>query len=218
MEDEVQEALAHKRRRLFFGVGVVPAEALAPRSFIAMTQTGEGSAGKWKERTVYRFAARRWVCNLDNQIARSTVFNGLVIPNDNQGQWENRNWRVWPGVGVARDCGSDGNTGFHALLHHYKINGWDSSDNNHCNQRSFDGGLRDFGLWEMWLSLLISWNLPWGPSDDEYRRNQLDEAMKHFYAINTEESPLFQNLCVEVAQDLEEAGIVTFPRERPLEE
>ena len=148
------------------------AEVLAQRSFIAMTQTGEGSAGKWKERTVYRIAARRWVCNLDNQVARSTVFKGLgaFIPNDTQGQWEIRNWRVWPGVGVARDCGSDGNTGVHALLHHYKMICWDWLDNNHCNQRSVEGGLRDVGLWEMWLLLLVSWNLPWGPSDDEYRR------------------------------------------------
>ena len=46
----------------------------------------------------------------------------------------------------------------------------------------------------------------------------MDEAMKHFYAINTEESPLFQNHCLDTAQDLEEAGIITFPRERPLEE
>ena len=68
------------------------------------------------------------------------------------------------------------------------------------------------------LLLLISWNLPWGPSDDEYRRNQLDEAMKHFYAINTEENPLYQNHCFGIAQDLEDAGIVTFPRGRPLEE
>ena len=157
---------------------------------------------------------------MDNQISRSTVFRGLgsFIPNDTQGIWENRNWRVWPGVEVARDCGSDGNTGFHALLHHYKMICWDCPDNDHCNQRSFEGGLRDVGSWEMWLLLLISWNLPWGPSDDEYRRNQLDEAMKHFYAINTEESPLFHNHCFEIAQDLEEAGIHTFPRERPLEE
>ena len=69
VEDEVQEALADKRRKLFTGVGVVPAEVLAQRSFIAMTQTGEGSVDKWKERTVYRIAAMRWVCNLDNQVA-----------------------------------------------------------------------------------------------------------------------------------------------------
>ena len=52
----------------------------------------------------------------------------------------------------------------------------------------------------------------WGPSDDEYRRNQLDEAMQHFYTINTEENPLFPNHCSEIAQDLEEAGIVIFPQ------
>ena len=40
VEDEVQEALADKRRRLLTGVGVVPAEVLAQRSLIAMTQTG----------------------------------------------------------------------------------------------------------------------------------------------------------------------------------
>ena len=96
VEDEVQEALADKRRRLRTGVGVVPAEVLAQRSF-AMTQTGEGIISKWEEITVYRIVARRWVCNLDNQVARSTVFMGLgaFIPNDTQGQWENRNWRAW---------------------------------------------------------------------------------------------------------------------------
>ena len=46
VEDEVQEAIADKRRRLLTGVGVVPAEVLAQRSFNAMTKTGEGSAGK----------------------------------------------------------------------------------------------------------------------------------------------------------------------------
>ena len=169
VEDEVQEALADTRRRLLTGVGVVPAEVLAQRSFIAMTQTGEGSAGKWKERTVYRIAARRWVCNLDNQIARSTVFRGLgsSIPNVTRGYGRIEIVLFGQGVGVARDCGSDGNTGFHALHHHYKMNCWDWLDNNHCNQRSSEGGLRDVGLWEMWLLLLISWNLPWGPSDDE---------------------------------------------------
>ena len=45
VKDEVREALADKRRRLLTGVGVVPADVFAQRSFIAMTQTGEGSAG-----------------------------------------------------------------------------------------------------------------------------------------------------------------------------
>ena len=74
VEDEVQEALADKRRRLLIGVGVVPAEVFAQRSFLAMSQTGEGSAGKWKERTMYRAASRRRVATLDNQLQSSTVF------------------------------------------------------------------------------------------------------------------------------------------------
>ena len=88
VEDEVQEALADKRRKLLTGVGVVPPEVQQQRAFVAITQTGEQVVGKWKERTVYRVAARRWVCNLDNQVSRSTSFRGLAhfIPNDVQGQ------------------------------------------------------------------------------------------------------------------------------------
>ena len=88
-------SFACKRRKLLTGVGVVPPEVQQQRAFIAITQTGEQVVGKWKERTVYRVAARRWVCNLDNQVSRSTSFRGLAhfILNDVQGQWENRSWR-----------------------------------------------------------------------------------------------------------------------------
>ena len=220
VEEEVQVQLADKRRKLLSGVGVVPPEVQQQRAFLAMTQTGEQVEGKFSQRTVYRVAARRWVCNIDNQLQRSTCFHGLFsfIPNEAQGKWEDRNWRGWPGIGFARDGGSDGNTGIHACLHLFKMNCWDWMDNSHSSGRSFEGALKDAGLWEMWLLLLISWNLPWGPNDDEYRRNQLDEGMKHFFTLNTEESPMFQDHVCEIAQDLEDGGVVTFPREKPLQQ
>ena len=119
---------------------------------------------------------------------------------------------------MVRDNGSDGNTGFHVLLHKCSINCWDWPENNHVSQISFEAGLKDVRLWELWLLMLIRWNLPWGPSDGEYRRHQLDEAMAHFFAINTEESPLFQEHCYGIAHDIEEGGVMLFPREKPLEQ
>ena len=85
VEDEVQEALADKRRKLLTGVGVVSAEVLAQRSFIAMTQTGEGSAGKWKEKTVYRVAARRWCAIWTTRwpallLSRALVLSSQMLP------------------------------------------------------------------------------------------------------------------------------------------
>ena len=96
LDEEVQEVLADKRRKLLTGVGVVPLEIQQQRAFIVATQTGEEAPGKWKERTMCRAAARRWVANLDNQLQRSIVFYGLssFIPNPCQGLWEDRNWRV----------------------------------------------------------------------------------------------------------------------------
>ena len=220
LEDEIQEQIADKRRKLLTGVGVVPVEIQQQRAFIAMTATGEDSEGKYKERTVYRVAARRWVANLDNQISRSTAWVGLAhfMPKEHQGFWEPQNWRCWPALGIARDNGSDGNTGVHALLYKYGLNIWDWQDNSHISGRAFQEALQDMGLWEMWLLLLISWHLPYGPNDDEYRRHQLDQSMTHFFAVNTDQSPLWQEHCQEIVQDLEEGGIILFARDKPVEE
>ena len=104
------------------------------------------------------------------------------------------------------------------MLHKCSINCWNLPDNNHISRRSFVAGLKDVGLLGLWLLMFISWNSPWGPSDDEYRRHQLDEAIQHFFTVSTEEIPLSQEHCLEIALDLAEAGVVICFRDRPLEQ
>ena len=93
----------------------------------------------------------------------------------------------------------------------------------HCQQhmcaRSQEGVLREVDMWAPWLCDLISNNLEFGPRNDETRRQELRSALKRIYEKRTPDSvPMFMFLAPMIAEDLEDAGIAVFPRDRRIED
>ena len=96
-----------------------------------------------------------------------------------------------------------------------KLNLWEWSDQSHGGNRSFEGVLRDVGMYDFWLLLLISWNLPWGPDKDESRRNQISQAMEDLFAMTVpEDCPLFIEAAPTMLKELDEAGVFMLQHER----
>jgi hypothetical protein len=73
-----------------------------------------------------------------------------------------------------------------SLLCHYKVNVTFYDDLSHGCNCDLKVALKSAGLFQFWLLMLTSWNLPWGVDSDEERRLQLRECMK---AVFCNESP-----------------------------
>lgn len=79
-------------------------------------------------------------------------------------------------------------------------------DPSHSAQRTFDQALRSCGLWNLWLLLLIGWNVEFGPWN-ERRRNELEAAMTFFYDhFEASQVPLFWEVAPLIIKEVEEGG------------
>lgn len=80
-------------------------------------------SASWRPQQIYRTAARRWACALDNQLRMSTVWPGLshFRPGDDP-CWSD--WKTWPSLCIAKDQGSHGEAGFWALAYGLGLNMW----------------------------------------------------------------------------------------------
>ena len=90
-------------------------------------------------------------------------------------------------------------------------------DPSHGAARSLDSVLKSSRLWDFWLLSIISWNLEWGPWQEEGRRNQLDEALERAYTGHPHQNPLFMTLVGDMVRELEQGEVILFPREAPIE-
>ena len=116
--------------------------------------------------------------NIDNQLLGSTCFNGLhrFKRDDAAAVW--RHWSTWPGMGIPIDCASDNVSGVFALMYYFRLNAWVWPDPAHATARAFDMTLKDLGLWDFALLVLIGFNLPHGSDKDESRFNQMRECVR----------------------------------------
>lgn len=73
-------------------------------------------------------------------------------------------------------------------------------------------------LWVLWLLLLVSWNIKYGPRQEEARRSQMRSALGLVYQGRTPETtPLFMALAPYMIQELGACDIVRFDRQENLE-
>lgn len=198
--------------------GVAPADAERQLAWLRRASEKAGPDA-WRPPALHRAVARRWVLSLDHMLQVGTSHAGLVHfkYKPDCPLWQR--WETWPGIGVSMDMGADGLAGMAALQYGFETNIWCWPDPSHACQRSFEGALKDCGVWQYWLLLLISWNLEHGPYSDRHRHNQLQESLKQLLENRSpQQVPLFLHLAPWMAKDLEVGGLATFPRDRPLEE
>lgn len=158
------------------------------------------------------FTARppRWLTNLDNQFARAIGTGGLNffrrVP-DNQ-LWAPSSWRTWPHLTCAADCGSDGLTAQFAMEYGWGFNLDRLPDQAHSCNNDFHGALQDSQLFGYMLSMMISWNLPYGPDKDHHRMSELREAMQQSFKRSTAKtSPLFVKMSGGIVECMERNGL-----------
>ena len=143
--------------------------------------SGDSKKAVWRPVKFHRVAARKFCVRLDNQIKTSTCRQGLNWFKYDGTRPEWSSWRTWPGVTLCIDLGSDGVCAYHELSRHFDVNVWMFPDQAHSCQRSFIGVLRETKQWELWLLMLVVWNLEFGPRLEESRRAQLRAALGKVY-------------------------------------
>lgn len=90
----------------------------------------------------------------------------------------------------------------------WRLNVVQWADPSHGCNRDEDQALKSAGLFQLWLLLLVSWNMVYGPDDDNLRLHQLREAMESCFKKHTPRScPLFLELAPEMLKNLEEHGV-----------
>jgi hypothetical protein len=68
--------------------------------------------------------------------------------------------------------------------------------------------LKQNKMFQMWLMMLVSWNVPFGPDRDDYRYLQIRDTLKSYFARNDHRSAvLFQEYCPTILAEHEAAGI-----------
>ena len=172
----------------------------------------------WRPIMLHRTAAKRFVMGLDRQVTVCTSRAGLksFIPSAGGSEWQD--WSTWPMLAVATDMGPDAVCGFHAMANHYRMNVMLWPDPSHAAKNAFGGALRAAGAWDLLLLFLISVNFEYGPWHDEARRGELAAAMPQCYKkFQPHEQPMFMALMPQIRAELEGAGIVEFPRKKPIE-
>ena len=140
---------------------------------------GRGSKAKrsgitWRPKKIHRKAARRWCREVDNALRQGTTIRGLgEFAHDVTPRWSPTNWATWPSLSISLDHGSDGFAAVHALQYALSVNLTVYPDPSHGAHRDFILLLQALNLWPMWALMLVSWNLPHGPEDDDLRFNQI---------------------------------------------
>ena len=114
--DEDGDAPVPLKRKLLHGPGFGSLRAARHREWLLRERPGK-QTGLRRPLVKYRMAARKWCRVVDNQIRVCTIHRGLSFFKKDPESPLWRDWRFWPGLGVASDLGSDGNAGLHALMY-----------------------------------------------------------------------------------------------------
>ena len=79
--------------------------------------------------------------------------------------------------------------------------------------------LKAIGLYDLWLLLLISFNLEHGPRNEEQRRHDLRSRLQSVYSGRTpRNTPLFLSMVNTMAKDIEQYMGHSFDGDGPLED
>ena len=211
---EVQQAgLKRKRDSAFPMLGACDDTCARQAAWIS----GASTSASWRLSKLHRVSAKHWLMQIDNQLRSSTHFDGLssfqlsafqgVSPFD------------WPGIQLSMDLGSDGVSAYFAMIYKFYLNLWLVPDESHSIKNSFIEMLKAAGMYDLWLLLLISWNLEHGPRQEEARRQELRSRLAYCYESRSpSQTPFFLRGAADMVRDLELYGVYQFPRLLPIEQ
>lgn len=145
------------------------------RAWITRAST-YGEVKSWRPQQMHRLGAKISLAELDNQLRVSTPLPGFcdLATDPNNARWHN--WRSWPHITVTHDIGSDILCATHAAEQHSHLCWTKSLDVDHGAQRSLIEALQGAGVHELFLRMVLNWNLPCGPANNEYSFHQLQDA------------------------------------------
>lgn len=147
-----------------------------------------GPVISWRSKAVNRIGAKKNLADWDNQIRMSTPLPGLIYykPDPSLARWSN--WRSWPHLGISHDLGSDCLCASQALERKYKLCVTKCNDFDHATQRTLLDSLKSSGCHNFFLLMVVSWNLPNGPDNNDYRYAQIISSIEHCQKVHTARS------------------------------
>lgn len=220
-EDDLSVGQVGKRGRAqMTEPDLVSCDAVAKRQRAWLTRGSEDGSARpatWRPIKFHRLSTKWWLVSLDNQVQTSTRFAGLDAFNWTP-LWP-KDWRLWPCLGLSMDLGSDGVSAFHAMCYKWRVNVFLLADESHSIKKSFNEMLRMTGLWELFLLMLVTFNLEFGPRQEESRRTEIRHALQSCYAgRRPSQCPLYLELVPRMVEELEGCGQASFPRQEPVED
>ena len=145
---------------------------------------GDGRKTGWRPTKRFRRHAEDFVDMLDNQFDVSTYTKGLRFFQwqPSNPVWNSANWRRWPTITGSVDQGSDVLAGSHATLRFLHLNIMWVYDFRHGVARDLLGVWKLVGKMSFVILMLIIYNLPHGPQQEEgLRYSQLLELMEWMF-------------------------------------
>ena len=172
----------------------------------AVSQTGRAS---FRPRKIYRAASKRFLRNVDNQFRVVTGSGLKQFQKTEEGDvWAPAQWRSWPFLGTALDQGLDNVCGVMALIYFFLCNVDFFPDPSHGANRDTWLALGKSCLRQFMLCMMVVWNCPFGPNEDEAWMNTLGECIKHIRQhFLPRDVPIWQDAAVEIERQLEAEGV-----------
>ena len=152
------------------------------------TASSRGPVVSWRAKPWHRVGAKKTLADWDNQIRQSTPLPGLIYykPDPTLARWAN--WRDWPHLGISHDLGSDCLCASQSLERKYGLCVTKTNDFDHAAQRTLIESLKTAGVYDFFLLMVVSWNLPNGPDNNDYRYAQIVSAIEHCQKVHTARS------------------------------
>ena len=169
---------------------------------------------------MYRGSAKKVLRAADNQLKVSTPSGGLKmfirVPTD--ATWHDKNWERWPYIALNLDHASENFCAYNYFDKKLGGNADLFGDNSHGGNRDTFLSLDRAGLKQFIQVMMVSWNLPHGPADDDSWSNMLDEVLAYVKQVyNKGNLPaLFLAMAPKMIEMLRRSGF-QFPGEDDIE-
>ena len=142
---------------------------------------GAKKLATWRPRPVYRANALKVLRAAGTQLEVATPSGGLKmfirLPKDDL--WASENWESWPYLALNFDHASENVCAYNYLDRFLNGNTDLFGDPSHGANRDTLLSLDRSGLKQFLQVMMVSWNLPHGPADDDSWSNLLDEVIVH---------------------------------------
>ena len=148
----------------------------------------------WRSKKQHRIASKKCLRNVDWQLQVGTQCGGLkhFVPDEELPVWKPARWADWPYLMMCLDQGSDQQCGYNALQNRWGANVDMLGDFSHGANRDTMLGLHGAGLKQYFQLLCMSFNLPFGPMDNDGWADLMLDCVTHLRANFTPETaPLF---------------------------